>query len=67
MHLCHRRVKAKLLIDFGLLFCDFLINASNTDIDLMKVVLCVNEHNLAVSSLTLNVGLLELLELLELL
>ena len=37
---------------------DFLINASNTDIDQMKVALCVNEHNLAVSSLTLNAGVL---------
>ena len=61
MYLYHRRVKTKFVIDFELLFCDLLINASNTDIDLMKVALCVNEHNLSVSSLTLNVGVLELL------
>jgi hypothetical protein len=61
MYLYHRRVKTKFVIDFGLLFCDFLIDASNTDIDLMKVALCVNEHNLEVSSMTLDMGVLELL------
>lgn len=61
MYLYYRRVTAKFGIDFGLMFCDFLINASNTDIDEMKVALCVNGHNLAVSSLTLNAGVLELL------
>jgi len=61
MYLYHRRVKVKFVIDFELIFCDFFINASNTDIDQMKMAVCVNEHNLAVSSLTLNAGVLELL------